>query len=40
MNGLSADLEDFVKGERIKSGCRNLDLITNIILLQAAKSLC
>ena len=30
VNGLSADLEDFVKGGRIKSGYRNLDLITNL----------
>ena len=29
-NDLSADLEDFVKGGRIKSGYRNLDLITNL----------
>lgn len=29
-NGLSADLEDFVKGGRIKSGYFNLDLITNL----------
>lgn len=29
-NGLSADLEDFVKGGRIKSGYCNLDLITNL----------
>lgn len=30
VNGLSADLEDFAKGGRIKSGYRNLDLITNL----------
>lgn len=29
-DGLSADLEDFVKGSRIKSGYCNLDLITNL----------
>lgn len=29
-NDLSADLEDFVKGGRIKSGYCNLDLITNL----------
>ena len=29
-NGLSADLEDFVKGSRIKSGYCNLDLITTL----------
>ena len=29
-NGLSADLEDFSKGGRIKSGYCNLDLITNL----------
>lgn len=29
-SGLSTDLEDFVKGGRIKSGYRNLDLITNL----------
>lgn len=30
VNGLSADLEDFAKGGRIKSGYCNLDLITNL----------
>ena len=30
VNSLSADIEDFVKGGRIKSGYRNLDLITNL----------
>lgn len=30
VNSLSADIEDFVKGGCIKSGYRNLDLITNL----------
>ena len=31
-NDLSADLEDFVKGGRIKSGYRNLDLMKLLLL--------